>query len=108
MERKRRWKLAGAVIVLGLAAAAALVGLTRSADASSAAAPQNTSPPTITGTAQEGQTLKASPGTWSGSTPMDFSYQWRRCGSGGGNCKNIPQATDNIYTLSSADVSVCC
>src|SRR5207237_3235844 len=47
---------------------------------------------------------KADPGTWTGSTPIDFSYQWRRCGPGGANCRNISQATDNIYTLTTADV----
>jgi hypothetical protein len=97
-------KLTGSAVALALAATAALTGLTRAAGASAAAAPTNTSPPTISGTAQEGQTLKASPGSWSGSTPMDFSYQWRRCGTGGANCQNISQATDNIYTLTSADV----
>jgi hypothetical protein len=97
-------KLVGPALLVGLIATAALVGLSRSAGASTATAPSNTSPPTISGTAQEGQTLKADPGTWSGSTPMDFSYQWRRCGVGGGNCRNIAQATDNIYTLTSDDV----
>jgi hypothetical protein len=92
------------LLVVGLAATAAFVGLTRPAGAAAAAAPNNTSPPTISGTAQEGQTIKADPGTWTGSTPIDFSYQWRRCGPGGANCKNIAKATDNIYTLSSDDV----
>ena len=104
MERKRISKLASSAAVLALAATAALAGLTRTAGATAATAPTNTSQPTISGTAQEGQTLKASPGSWSGSTPMDFSYQWRRCGTGGANCRNISKATDNIYTLTSADV----
>ncbi len=104
MEKRRTSRIAVATLALGLLAAAALVGLTRSAGASTESAPSNTSPPTITGKAQEGQTLKADPGTWSGSTPIDYSYQWRRCGTGGGNCSNISGATDNIYTVSSADV----
>jgi fibronectin type 3 domain-containing protein len=106
LKHHRTRKVVVATLVLGLAAAAAaaLVGLTRSAGASAATAPGNTSPPTISGTAQEGQTLKADPGTWSGSTPMDFSYQWRRCNSSGASCGNISKATDNIYTLTSSDV----
>ena len=104
MKLPRTPRLVGAALVVGLAAAAAFEGLSRPAGAASAAAPNNTSPPTISGTAQEGQTLKASPGTWTGSTPMDFSYQWRRCGPAGGNCSNISKATDNIYTLGSNDV----
>ena len=104
MKLHRTPRLLSAALVVGLAVTAAFVGLTRQAGAASAAAPNNTSPPTISGTAQEGQTLKADPGTWTGSTPMDFSYQWRRCGPAGANCHNIPQANDNIYTLTSDDV----
>jgi hypothetical protein len=42
-------------------------------------APQNTSPPTITGVAAQGRSLTASPGTWGGATPMTYAYQWKRC-----------------------------
>jgi Protein of unknown function (DUF4038)/Putative collagen-binding domain of a collagenase len=38
--------------------------------------PSNTSLPAITGTAQVGSTLMASPGVWTGDTPISFSYQW--------------------------------
>src|ERR671931_756807 len=48
------------------------------------ARPQNTVPPTISGTAQVGQTMTANPGTWSGQT-LTFSYQWRRCDRTGAN-----------------------
>jgi hypothetical protein len=104
LEKRRTSRIAAAGLFVGLLAAAAFVGLTRSAGASTQSAPSNTSPPTITGKAEEGQTLKADPGTWSGSTPIDYSYQWRRCGTGGANCSNISGANDNIYTLAAADV----
>ena len=104
MRTKRFSKVAGAALLLALVTTAASVGLTRPAGATTQTAPSNTSPPTISGTAEQGQTLKANPGSWSGSTPIDYSYQWRRCGTGGGNCRNISKATDNIYTLTSADI----
>src|SRR5207244_993896 len=54
--------------------------------------PSNTSPPTITGTAQQGQTLTGAHGTWTNS-PTSFSYQWQQCDSGGSNCSALPAAT---------------
>ena len=58
--------------------------------------PSNSVAPAITGTAQEGQTLTCSTGTWSGSPT--YTYQWKRNGS------NIGSATNSTYTLVSGDV----
>jgi hypothetical protein len=66
--------------------------------------PANTSPPTISGAAQQGQTLTASPGSWSGTQPISYGYEWRRCDSAGGSCAAIAGATASSYTLTSADV----
>jgi subtilisin family serine protease len=70
----------------------------------SGTAPANGSPPAISGTAQAGQTLNASPGSWTGSAPMGYAYQWRRCATSGAGCTDILGATGQSYSVASADV----
>ena len=67
-------------------------------------APVNTSPPTISGAPQEGQTLTAGPGAWNGSQPITFAYQWQRCDATGGGCADVTNATDTAYLLTQSDV----
>jgi hypothetical protein len=76
----------------------------QSGSSSTATAPANTSLPTIIGTAQQGVTLSAGPGTWSGTQPINYAYQWQRCDSTGANCAPIAGATTTTYTLTAADV----
>jgi fibronectin type 3 domain-containing protein len=66
--------------------------------------PANSSPPTISGTAQVGQTLSADPGQWSGTSPITYTYQWRSCDQTGGGCTNIAGATSQAYVLGAGDV----
>ncbi|HZR92335.1 MAG TPA: hypothetical protein VFA44_08015 [Gaiellaceae bacterium] len=66
--------------------------------ASAAATPTNTSPPTIVGTPTQGRILQASPGSWQGSKPMRFSFQWSECDVTGSSCTQIAGATDRIFT----------
>jgi hypothetical protein len=84
------------------------LALTTFAWAGSAAAadtpPKNTGPPTISGTAQLGQKLTADPGVWSGTQPLTFTYQWRRCSQKGTSCSNIVGATTKTLSLTSVDV----
>jgi hypothetical protein len=71
---------------------------------SSSVAPSNTALPTITGTAQDGQTLTATPGDWNGTQPMTYAYQWNRCDTSGASCSPISGATSTTYVVTSADV----
>src|SRR5207302_849876 len=65
--------------------------------------PTNTAPPTISGTAQQGQTLTEAHGTWTNS-PTSFAYQWQQCDSEGNGCVAIPGATKQTYVPVAADV----
>ena len=67
-------------------------------------APQNTSPPTLSGTTTQGEALNADAGGWTGTQPISFAYQWRRCDSHGSSCAAISGVTGLAYTLTSADV----
>lgn len=77
--------------------------------AAQSTAPSNTAEPAISGRAEQGATLTASTGTWAGTQPISFAYQWVRCGTDGGqpdggNCAIISRATDRRYRLVRADV----
>ena len=92
------------LLAAGLAAFAAVgyaPGLATAAQAQYA--PSNTSPPTISGTAQQGQTLTATTGAWNGA-PTSFSFQWLRCNAAGDACAAIAGAISNTYTAQAADV----
>ncbi len=66
--------------------------------------PTNQNPPTVAGNAQEGATLTAGNGTWTGTTPITFTYQWDRCDANGKSCAGITGQTNNTYTVQKADV----
>jgi hypothetical protein len=67
-------------------------------------APSNTALPTVTGQTIENSTLTATTGTWSGTQPIGYAFQWRRCDTAGNGCVDISGATANTLTLTSADV----
>jgi len=67
-------------------------------------APANVDAPMISGTAQAGQALTASTGTWSGTQPISYAYQWRRCDGTGASCGDIGGATGATYTATGDDV----
>ena len=62
-----------------------------------AARPINTSVPVISGSVIIGSTLTSSTGTWTGTDPISYTYQWQRGAS------DISGATSNSYTIQVAD-----
>jgi len=77
--------------------------------AAQATPPSNTAEPSISGRAEQGVRLSASRGTWTGTAPISYAFQWVRCGADGGqpdggNCAIISGATTDRYRLTSSDV----
>lgn len=66
--------------------------------------PHNTAAPQLSGAGSVvGSELTASQGTWGGSAPISYSYQWLRCNASGEACTDIVGAQANTYTLAEAD-----
>jgi hypothetical protein len=60
--------------------------------------PQNTTAPSISGTPAAGKTLTCAKGTWTGSTPLTYSYKWLRDNAA------IGAQTAASYTVKGVDV----
>lgn len=99
--RKHKIGLRGLLPLMAMIVACGVAGSV--AYARSAAAPQNTALPQISGNAKEGETLTSSNGTWS-NAPTSYGYQWRRCASDGTACGDITGATKQTYTVAAADI----
>jgi RHS repeat-associated protein len=66
--------------------------------------PSNRTQSTISGGAQEGQTLSAGVGIWEGAPPLTYTYQWQHCNAFGGSCSSISGATNSTYLLTKGDL----
>jgi len=86
------------VITLGVIAISGVL-----AGSAVAAAPQNTTQPSISGKEMTGSTLSANKGQWTGS-PTGYDYQWQRCNRSGESCGNISGQTNETYKLTDSDV----
>src|SRR5262249_45097314 len=69
-----------------------------------AQAPVNTVLPGVSGPTTAGQVLTTTTGTWTGNSPINYTYQWRRCDASGSSCADIGGATASNYTLVDADI----
>jgi hypothetical protein len=92
--------IAAALCLLGLGACAGLA----SARGAVTGAPVNTALPTISGAVVSGSQLTVSPGSWDGTQPISFAYQWQRCDANGAACTDIAAATAQQYLLGASDV----
>ncbi len=68
-----------------------------------AGSPSDSAAPTISGTAEQAQTLSAAPGEWSPS-PSSLSYQWESCASSGAVCTALAGATARTLLLGATAV----
>jgi hypothetical protein len=71
-----------------------------------AVAPRLRSTPQINGENVVEQTLTLTAGVWDGSTPLSFTYSWRRCNPVGdlATCVQIPGATSATYSPKVEDI----
>jgi hypothetical protein len=69
---------------------------------SEADTPADKVPPTISGLAEEGETLIEHHGEWTNG-PSSYEYQWEDCNSSGASCSPIAKATGQTYQLTSSD-----
>ena len=68
--------------------------------------PRNLSPPVVTGTARSGEPFTGTQGTWDGTAPITYGYQWLRCDAADtDDCVEIAGATGLTYTPGDADVN---
>jgi hypothetical protein len=73
--------------------------------ATAAVKPESTAAPTISGEIEDRQTLTASPGTWGGTAPIAYAYQWLRCSTRVGGCAAIEGATASTYVVTRDDLA---
>jgi Concanavalin A-like lectin/glucanases superfamily len=76
---------------------------TATVESTGAVAPSNTALPTISGSPEDGQALTASAGSWEGTSPIAYAYQWQSCNEAGSDCEAIEGATDSTYRLAPTD-----
>jgi hypothetical protein len=90
------------VAVTGTNTFGAATAVSDATDVVAGVAPAVVFRPTISGSAEVGEELTSSNGTWSGTTPLTYTFQWRRCNASGTGC--TPVGTGRSYVVQAADV----
>jgi hypothetical protein len=103
LDGLRRLRTSWQLVVAGCVVGLIVAGTAAAVSSRSAVAPGNSSLPSISGTTTVGSTVTANPGTWTGSAPIGFQYQWRVCDANGAACRDISGATTSTYQLRSGD-----
>lgn len=70
----------------------------------SGSTPNNVVKPSVSGDPRDGSVVTASPGTWTGTQPITYAYQWNRCDQTGAACDAIAGATATTYAVNASDV----
>ena len=91
-------------LAIALTATIATVGPANAHRSTIKVVPSSVTPPTISGTTLVRHVLTATTGTWDGTIPFTYTYQWQRCNSDGDSCSRISGGTAAAYVLKNEDV----
>ena len=97
------YRLRATVTAANSAGSASIASNVTAAVVASGTRPAATRQPDPHGTAQVGQTVTVDNGSWSGTAPITYTYQWQRC-STSGTCTTIGGATRSSYAVTTGDV----
>jgi hypothetical protein len=83
------------------------VHVPQASSSTTSSAPTSTSSPTISRASIVANGLAASTGSWSGTVPIGYAYEWLRCSSASdqSSCSTISGATSSSYTVDSGDAA---
>jgi len=67
--------------------------------------PSNTTRPSVTGSPVVGKILTAHVGSWTGTAPISYEFQWARCSATGTSCASIDEAAQSQqYVVTNDDL----
>jgi len=104
---RRRWVRRSWATLTAALATAVVATVVAASTSAATGPPTNTTRPSITGTPVVGKILTAHTGTWTGTTPITYKFQWARCNAAGTSCANISEAAQSQqYVLTTDDLGM--